>query len=46
MLELGAKIFEILFDNNKYKELNAKLESKDPLHFSDTKKYTDRLKES
>jgi len=36
--------FEILFDDNKYKELDAKLESKDPLKFEDTKKYTDRLK--
>ncbi len=38
--------FEILFDNNKYKELDAKLTSKDPLGFTDTKKYTDRLKEA
>lgn len=38
--------FEILFDNNKYKELDAKLTSKDPLKFEDTKKYTDRLKEA
>jgi acetyl-CoA carboxylase carboxyl transferase subunit beta len=37
--------FEILFDD-KYKELNAKLTSKDPLKFSDTKKYTDRLKQA
>ena len=36
--------FEILFDDNKYKELDANLESKDPLKFEDTKKYTDRLK--
>jgi acetyl-CoA carboxylase carboxyl transferase subunit beta len=36
--------FEILFDDNKFKELDAKLESKDPLKFTDTKKYTDRLK--
>ena len=36
--------FEILFDDNKYKELDAKLESKDPLKFEDTKKYPDRLK--
>jgi len=42
----SAEYFEILFDNNKFKELNAKLVSKDPLHFSDTKKYTDRLKEA
>jgi acetyl-CoA carboxylase carboxyl transferase subunit beta len=42
----SAEYFEILFDNNKFKELDAKLVSKDPLHFIDTKKYTDRLKEA
>ncbi len=36
--------FEILFDNNEFKELDANLTSKDPLKFVDTKKYTDRLK--
>lgn len=36
--------FEILFDDNKYKELDEKLESKDPLKFEDSKKYSDRLK--
>ncbi len=38
--------FEILFDDNKYKELDTKLESKDPLKFVDTKKYPDRLKQA
>ncbi|MDY7395667.1 acetyl-CoA carboxylase, carboxyltransferase subunit beta [Aureibaculum sp. 2210JD6-5] len=38
--------FEILFDENKYKELDAKITAKDPLNFVDTKKYTDRLKEA
>ena len=38
--------FEILFDDNKFKELNANITSKDPLKFSDTKKYTDRLKDA
>ncbi len=38
--------FEILFDDNKYKELNENLTSKDPLKFSDKKKYTDRLKDA
>ncbi|MCF6223447.1 MAG: acetyl-CoA carboxylase, carboxyltransferase subunit beta [Flavobacteriaceae bacterium] len=42
----SAEYFEILFDDNKFKELNAKLTSKDPLKFTDTKKYTDRLKEA
>ncbi len=36
--------FEILFDDNEYKELDANLTSKDPLKFVDTKKYPDRLK--
>ncbi len=38
--------FEILFDNNKFKELDKNLTSKDSLNFVDTKKYTDRLKEA
>jgi len=38
--------FEILFDDNKYKELNSKITSKDPLKFADTKKYVDRLKDA
>lgn len=38
--------FEILFDDNKYKEHYASVNSKDPLKFEDTKKYTDRLKEA
>lgn len=42
----SAEYFEILFDDNKFKELDAKLSSKDPLKFTDTKKYTDRLKEA
>ena len=36
--------FQILFDDNKFKELDANLSSKDPLKFVDTKKYTERLK--
>ena len=42
----SAEYFEILFDNNKFKELDVKLSAKDPLHFEDTKKYTDRIKEA
>jgi len=38
--------FEILFDNNEYKELNENLTSKDPLKFEDKKKYSDRLKDA
>lgn len=44
-VRIGSKeYFEILFDDNKYKELDAKLSSKDPLRFVDTKKYSERLK--
>lgn len=44
-VQVGSKeYFEILFDDNKFTELDAKLTSKDPLKFEDTKKYTDRLK--
>ena len=42
----SAEYFEIIFDEGKYKELNAKLVSGDPLKFEDTKKYTDRVKAS
>ena len=44
-VRIGSKeYFEILFDDNKFTELDVKLHSKDPLKFTDTKKYTDRLK--
>ncbi|NND15780.1 MAG: acetyl-CoA carboxylase, carboxyltransferase subunit beta [Eudoraea sp.] len=44
-VRIGSKeYFEILFDDNKFRELNTKLTSKDPLKFEDTKKYSDRLK--
>ena len=46
-VRIGSKeYFEILFDDNKFKELDEKLESKDPLKFVDTKKYPDRLKQA
>lgn len=46
-LRIGSKeYFEILFDNNKFTELFANLRSGDPLNFTDTKKYTERLEES
>ncbi|RFN59818.1 acetyl-CoA carboxylase, carboxyltransferase subunit beta [Marixanthomonas ophiurae] len=38
--------FELLFDDNKYKELDKNLTSKDPLKFEDKKKYPDRLKDA
>ncbi|WP_047551088.1 acetyl-CoA carboxylase, carboxyltransferase subunit beta [Psychroserpens sp. Hel_I_66] len=44
-VRIGSReYFEILFDDNKFKELDANLTSKDPLKFEDTKKYPDRLK--
>jgi len=44
-VRIGSKeYFELLFDDNKFKELNTKITAKDPLKFEDTKKYTDRLK--
>jgi len=40
----SEQYFEMLFDDNKFKELNKGISSKDPLKFEDTKKYVDRLK--
>lgn len=40
----SAEYFEIFFDDNKFKELDAKLSAKDPLKFEDTKKYPEKLK--
>jgi acetyl-CoA carboxylase carboxyl transferase subunit beta len=37
--------FEILFDDNKFEELDKNMTSKDLLNFVDTKKYADRLKD-
>jgi acetyl-CoA carboxylase carboxyl transferase subunit beta len=46
-VRIGSKeYFEILFDDNNFKELDKNLTSKDPLNFTDTKKYLDRLKEA
>ena len=43
-VRIGSKeYFEILFDNNKFKELDEDLVSGDPLKFQDTKKYPDRI---
>lgn len=42
---IGSKeYFELLFDNGKFTELDAKLSSGDPLHFTDSAPYTDRIK--
>ncbi|MDQ3051041.1 MAG: acetyl-CoA carboxylase, carboxyltransferase subunit beta [Bacteroidota bacterium] len=44
---IGSKeYFEILFDDNKFEEFNVNMISGDPLKFTDTKKYTDRLKDT
>ncbi|ATA68484.1 acetyl-CoA carboxylase, carboxyltransferase subunit beta [Capnocytophaga cynodegmi] len=46
-VRIGSKeYFQILFDNNEFKELDANLSSKDPLEFVDTKSYATRLKEA
>jgi acetyl-CoA carboxylase carboxyl transferase subunit beta len=46
-VRIGSKeYFQILFDNNEFKELDKNMSSKDPLKFVDTKKYVDRLKEA
>jgi acetyl-CoA carboxylase carboxyl transferase subunit beta len=39
----SEEYFQILFDNGAYTEIDANLTSGDPLHFEDTKKYTDRI---
>ncbi|MCI9845121.1 MULTISPECIES: acetyl-CoA carboxylase, carboxyltransferase subunit beta [Flavobacterium] len=45
-VRIGSAIyFEILFDNNEFVELDKNMTSKDPLHFVDTKKYAERLKD-
>lgn len=46
-VRIGSKeYFEILFDNNKFTELNEKMTSADPLKFVDSKPYTIRIKSS
>ena len=41
---IGSKEYiNILLDKNSFKELDKKMKSGDPLEFSDTKKYTDRI---
>jgi acetyl-CoA carboxylase carboxyl transferase subunit beta len=45
--KIGSKeYFEILFDDNKFTELDANLISDDPLNFVDSKPYTNRITES
>ncbi len=46
-VRIGSKeYFEILFDKNKYTELDKNMSSADPLEFVDTKAYPDRIKGS
>lgn len=46
-VKIGSQeYFEILFDNNEFTELDTKMESADPLNFTDTKPYPKRIKES
>ena len=46
-VRVGSKeYFEILFDDNHFKEINSDIVSKDFLKFKDTKKYSDRLKDT
>jgi acetyl-CoA carboxylase carboxyl transferase subunit beta len=46
-VKIGSQeYFEILFDNNEFTELDADMESADPLKFTDTKPYPKRIKES
>ncbi len=46
-LRVGSKeYFEVLFDDNSFEELFANLTSGDPLDFTDSKSYPDRLAES
>ena len=42
----SSEYFEILFDNNEYTELDADMQSADPLSFVDTRPYPKRIKES
>ena len=45
--KVGSSVyFELLFDNGAFTELHENLVSGDPLNFSDTKKYTDRLRQT
>ena len=46
-VHIGSKeYFEILFDNNKFTEIDSKINPVDFLDFIDTKKYSDRIKEA
>ena len=40
----SAEYFELLFDDNKFTELDKNMQSKDPLNFVDSKPYPERVK--
>ncbi len=40
----SEQYFELLFDDNKYTELDTEMQSADPLKFKDNKAYPDRVK--
>ena len=42
----SEEYFEVLFDENKFTEMDANMESADPLKFKDTKPYPKRIKET
>ena len=44
-VQIGSQeYFDILFDEGTFTELDKNVESKDPLNWTDTKPYKDRLK--
>ncbi len=46
-VRIGSKeYFEILFDNNKFTELDPSMQSADPLKFTDSKRYPERIRAS
>lgn len=46
-VKIGSKeYFEILFDNNKFEELDIQMKSGDPLKFVDSKPYTARIEQT
>ncbi len=46
-VRIGSReYFEILFDNNKFTELDENIQSGDPLNFTDTKRYPERIRAS
>ena len=46
-MRIGSKeYFEILFDNKSFEEYDSDMSSEDPLKFTDTKSYKDRVKKT